>query len=145
MKKRVNIFVDGACRGNPGPGGYAAIIRFKNKEKVIYGCEPYTTNNRMELKAVIMALKELKEPCHVSLYTDSNYVVMGMKEWIYNWIKRNWLTSNNKEVANKDLWKRLLELSKPHKIEWIWIKGHSKHPENERCDKLAKAAIKECL
>ena len=143
--KKVKIFVDGACMGNPGPGGYAAILKYEDHVKEISGCEPNTTNNRMELKAVIVALKTLKEPCHVILYTDSQYVVKGMTEWIHSWMKREWLTSNKKEVINKDLWQTLFELSKIHRIEWKWIKGHNKHPENERCDKLAKLAIKDCM
>ncbi len=142
--KKVEIYVDGACKGNPGPGGYAAIIKCGDEIKEISGCEPYTTNNRMELRAAIEALKQLREPSHVILYTDSNYVVKGMKEWISNWIERNWLTSQKKEVLNKDLWIELLELSRIHKIEWVWIKGHNRHPENERCDSLARSAIEEC-
>jgi len=143
--KKVKIFVDGACMGNPGPGGYAAILKYEDHVKEISGCDPNTTNNRMELKAVIVALKALKEPCHVILYRDSQYVVKGMTEWIHPWMKREWLTSNKKEVINKDLWQTLLELNKIHKIEWKWIKGHNKHPENERCDKLAKLAIRDCM
>lgn len=143
--KKVEIFVDGACKGNPGPGGYAAILKCGRHVKEISGCEPNTTNNRMELKAVIMALKELKEPCDIYLYTDSMYVVKGITEWIYSWIKKGWVTANKKEVLNKELWQELFRLSKKHKIKWIWIKGHNKHPENERCDKMAKNAIQECI
>ncbi len=143
--KKVEIFVDGACKGNPGPGGYAAILRYGDYVKEISGCETNTTNNRMELKAVIMALKELKEPCEVCLYTDSKYVIKGITEWIHSWIKRGWLTANKKKVLNKELWEELFRLSKIHKIKWIWVKAHNKHPENERCDKLAKSVIKECI
>ena len=143
--KRVEIFADGACTGNPGPGGYAAILRYDGHVKEISGCEPSTTNNRMELKAVITALKTLKEPCRVTLYTDSQYVVKGMTEWIHGWVKRKWLTSDKRKVMNKDLWQSLLELSKIHIIEWRWIKGHNRHPENERCDRLAKLAIRDCI
>jgi len=143
--KKVQIFTDGACKGNPGPGGYAAILKYKDHVKEIYGCEPNTTNNRMELKAVIVALRTLKEPCYVELYTDSQYVVKGMTEWIHVWVKRKWLASDKKEVINRDLWQILFELSRKHDIEWKWIKGHNKHPENERCDKLAKLAIRDCI
>ena len=143
--KKVEIFADGACTGNPGPGGYAAILKYDGHVKEISGCEPSTTNNRMELKAVMAALKTLKEPCHVTLYTDSQYVVKGMTEWIHGWVKRKWLTSDKRKVMNKDLWQSLLELSKVHRIEWRWIKGHNKHPENERCDRLAKLAIRDCI
>jgi len=143
--KKVKVFVDGACKGNPGPGGYAAILKCGNYTKEISGYEPNTTNNKMELKAVIMALRELKEPCDVCLYTDSKYVIKGMTEWIHSWIKRGWVTANKKEVLNKELWEELLRLSKKHKIKWIWIKAHNKHPENERCDKLAKSAIQKYI
>ncbi len=143
--EKVIIFTDGACRGNPGPGGYAAILKYKDKTKEIHGCEPHTTNNRMELKAIINALKELKEPSYVILFTDSNYVIKGITQWIYNWIKNDWHTSNKKKVANKDLWNCLFDLTKTHKIEWKWIKGHNKNPENEKCDKLAKKAIIDCI
>lgn len=143
--KKVEIFVDGACIGNPGPGGYAAILRYENHTKEISGCEPNTTNNRMELRAAITALKSLNEPCRVLLYTDSQYLIKGITEWVYTWIKRKWRTADKREVINKDLWQSLLELSKIHRIEWKWIKGHDKHPENERCDKLAKSAIRDCI
>ncbi len=143
--KKVKVFVDGACKGNPGPGGYAAILKCRNYTKEISGYEPNTTNNKMELKAVIMALRELKEPCDVCLYTDSKYVIKGMTEWIHSWIKRGWVTANKKEVLNKELWEELLRLSKKHKIKWIWIKAHNKHPENERCDRLAKSAIQKYI
>lgn len=141
--KVVEIFVDGACLGNPGPGGYGAILRYGKKEKEISGYYPNTTNNRMELMAVIEALELLKRPSWVRISTDSNYVFKGITVWIYSWLKRNWLNSQRKPVLNRDLWERLLILSKQHRIEWRWIKGHARHPENERCDKLAKQAIRD--
>jgi ribonuclease HI len=143
MKKPfVEIYADGACSGNPGPGGYGALLRFGDKEKEISGHEELTTNNRMELMAVISALESLKKPCKVTVTTDSNYIVKGMTEWIAGWIKNNWRNSQKKDVLNRDLWERLLKAVSPHEVEWVWIKGHSGHPENERCDKLAPEAIK---
>lgn len=141
-KNIVKIYADGACSGNPGPGGYAAIVRFKKHEKIVSGYEPITTNNRMELLAVIKALESLKRPCNVIITTDSQYVVKGITQWIQNWIKNNWLNSKKKEVENKDLWERLYDLSKPHNITWHWIEGHKGHVENEKCDKIAKEMIK---
>ncbi|RLB40237.1 MAG: ribonuclease HI [Deltaproteobacteria bacterium] len=138
----VEIFLDGACKGNPGPGGYAAILRYRNKEKEITGYHPHTTNNRMELMAAIKALEQLNEPCKVKIYTDSNYLAQGMTSWLPRWIKNNWKTSKKEPVLNKDLWQRLLRLSKIHEIQWNWLRGHSGHRENERCDFLAKEAIK---
>lgn len=140
----VEIFTDGACSGNPGPGGYGAILKYDQTVKEISGCEPITTNNRMELTAIIEALKRLKRPCKVRVMTDSNYVVKGMTEWIHGWIKRDWINSNKKPVLNRDLWETLLKLSKPHHIDWRWIKGHHGHKENERCDKMARKAIQQC-
>ena len=138
MKKRVTIFTDGACSGNPGPGGYAAILRYKEQEKEISGALKETTNNRMELTAVIMALKTLKEPCEVEIFSDSKYVVDSFKKgWISNWQKNGWKTSNRKPVLNVDLWKELLILLKVHDVTFFWVKGHNAHPENERCDSLA--------
>lgn len=139
------IFTDGACSGNPGPGGYGAIIKYGHEIKEISGCDPYTTNNRMELQAVIESLRLLEKPAKVKITTDSNYVVKGMSEWLSSWIKHNWLNSQKKPVLNKDLWEILLNLSKPHDIQWVWIKGHNGHVENERCDQLARIAIKNCL
>lgn len=138
MKKKVTIFTDGACSGNPGPGGYAAILRYKEQEKEIFGALKETTNNRMELTAVIMALKTLKEPCEVKIFSDSKYVVDSFKKgWIDNWQKNGWKTSNRKPVLNVDLWKELLILLKVHDVTFFWVKGHNAHPENERCDSLA--------
>ncbi len=140
----VEIFTDGACSGNPGVGGYGAILRFGEREKELSGCDPATTNNRMELTAVIEALEALKKPCRVRLITDSNYVVKGITSWIFQWIRNNWKNSQKQHVLNKDLWEILFDLSKLHNIQWIWIKGHNGHAENERCDKLARLAIKKC-
>jgi len=141
--KFVEIFTDGSCFGNPGPGGYGALLRHGTNEKEISGFCPSTTNNRMELMAVIEALKLLKSHSRVHVFTDSNYVCKGITTWIYSWRKRNWLNSQNKPVLNRDLWEKLLTLAERHHITWHWIKGHSSHPENERCDLLAKGAIKE--
>ena len=138
MKKKVTIFTDGACSGYPGPGGYAAILRYKEQEKEISGALKETTNNRMELTAVIMALKTLKEPCEVEIFSDSKYVVDSFKKgWVSNWQKNGWKTSNRKPVLNVDLWKELLILLKVHDVTFFWVKGHNAHPENERCDSLA--------
>ncbi len=140
----VNIYTDGACSGNPGPGGWAALLRFGLREKELSGGVLSTTNNRMEMMAVIKALRQLKRPCKIRVVTDSKYVVMGMTKWIHGWIKRNWINSQKKPVLNRELWEDLLKLSRPHKIEWEWIKGHNGHPDNERCDQLARDAIKDC-
>lgn len=139
---RVRIFTDGACSGNPGPGGYGAILKYGRRSKELSGYEPNTTNNRMEMMAVISALKQLKKPCHVEVITDSTYVVKGMTEWLSGWIRRNWMSSQKKPVLNRDLWEKLLKLNNRHTIEWKWIKGHHGHSENERCDQLAREAIK---
>ena len=139
--KQVTIFTDGACSGNPGAGGWAALLRFGEHEKLISGTEKQTTNNRMELRAAIEGLKALKNPCYVIVVTDSQYVRKGITEWIIQWEKRAWKTSNNEAVKNIDLWQELLLQSKLHKIEWQWVKGHSNHPENTLVDKAAKAAI----
>ena len=138
----VEIFADGACSGNPGPGGYGVILRYGDKSIELSGFAPHTTNNRMELTAVIEGLRRLKRPCRLRVLTDSNYVVKGMTEWIKGWIRKEWKNSQKKPVLNKDLWEEVLELSKPHKVEWIWIAGHSGHEENERCDELARRAIR---
>lgn len=140
----VEIFSDGACSGNPGVGGYGAILKYGEKIKEISGCDPDTTNNRMEMMAVINALKQLKRPCRIKIITDSNYVVKGMTQWIHSWVKNNWKNSQKKPVLNRDLWELLLKISTPHRIEWQWVKGHHGHKENERCDKLAKEAMKRC-
>lgn len=141
--KIVEIFTDGSCLGNPGPGGYGAILRYGTREKEISGYCPSATNNRMELTAVIEALKLLKRASKVRIFTDSNYVFKGITTWIYSWRKMNWFNSQRKPVLNRDLWEKLLSLAERHHITWHWIKGHSRHPENERCDKLAKEAIRE--
>jgi ribonuclease HI len=140
----VELYADGACSGNPGPGGYAAILRYRDKTKEISGCDHETTNNRMEMTAVIEGLRILKRPCRVRVVTDSNYVVRGMTEWVGNWIRKKWINSKKEPVLNRDLWERLLELSKIHRIEWQWVKGHKGHKQNERCDKLAREAIERC-
>ncbi len=134
----VEIFSDGACSGNPGPGGFGAILRCDGREKEISGGEPHTTNNRMELLGVITALEALKYPCEVRVTTDSKYVVDGIsKGWAVGWRKRGWKKSDGKPALNPDLWERLLALLEIHKTEFVWIKGHAGHPENERCDRLA--------
>jgi len=140
---KVEIFCDGACSGNPGAGGFGCILRCGDKEKELSGAEPLTTNNRMELTGAITALESLKRPCEVTLTTDSQYLVKGMTEWIYGWVKRDWKNSKKEPVLNRDLWERLLALSKTHRISWNWVRGHNGHVENERCDELARAAIEE--
>jgi len=135
--KKVQIFTDGACSGNPGIGGWGAILRCGNNEKEICGGTERTTNNRMELKAVIAALESLNQGCEVSITTDSKYVMNGITQWIENWIRNGWRTRDRKEVKNRDLWQVLHEVSAKHKVSWHWIRGHSGHAENERCDKLA--------
>lgn len=137
----VEIYTDGACSGNPGPGGWGAILRFKGVEKELSGGDPETTNNRMEMMAAIRALEALKRPCMVDIYTDSSYVRDGITKWIFGWQKRGWKTADKKPVKNVELWQRLLEALRPHKVEWHWVKGHAGHPENERCDELARMAV----
>jgi len=139
--KKVEIFCDGACSGNPGPGGYGCIIRQDGHEIELSGGDRMTTNNKMEMTAAIKGLESLKTPSKVILTTDSQYLVKGMTEWIQNWKKRGWITANKKAVLNRELWERLSELSKLHDIEWVWVRGHEGHLENERCDALARAAI----
>ncbi len=140
--KYVEIFTDGACQGNPGPGGWGAILRYNNNEKEISGYEPETTNNRMELTAVIKALSLLKEPCNVNLYTDSQYVCNAInKGWAKKWRQNNWMRSKNEPALNKELWDKLLNLLDNHSVTFNWVRGHAGHPENERCDKLAVNAI----
>ena len=135
----VEIFTDGACKGNPGPGGWGAVLRFSNKERELSGGKSPTTNNRMELMAAIEALNALKKPCRVSLTTDSNYVRDGITKWIHGWLRNGWRTSDRKPVKNAELWQALLAATAPHRIEWHWVKGHAGHPENERADALACA------
>jgi len=134
---RVEIYTDGACKGNPGPGGWGALLRKGTNEREISGRERETTNNRMELTAVIEALRALKRPCQVDLYTDSKYVIDGITSWVHNWQKRGWRTAAKKPVLNEDLWRALLDATRTHTIEWHWVKGHNGHPENERVDALA--------
>ena len=141
--KAVEIFTDGACRGNPGPGGWGALLRYENQEKPLYGGESNTTNNRMELTAAIESLKALKESCQVILTTDSEYVRKGITEWLANWKKRGWKTAAKKPVKNADLWQQLDEASQRHQIDWRWVKGHSGHRENEIADQLANRGIDE--
>ncbi len=141
----VEIYTDGACRGNPGPGGWGAVLRYQGREREIYGFEAHTTNNRMELMAAIRALETLKRPCRVILSTDSRYLQKGVTEWLPNWIRRDWKTSAGKPVKNLDLWQRLLRAMERHRVQWEWVRGHSGHPENERADALANRAIDEML
>ena len=141
MMNKVEIFTDGACKGNPGPGGWGAILRYGATEKEIYGASKNTTNNIMELTAVIESLKNLKKPCELIITTDSKYVKNGITEWIHNWKKNGWRTAAKKEVKNKELWVELDFLIQIHSISWDWVKGHSGHPENERADLLANIAI----
>ena len=135
----VEIYTDGACRGNPGPGGWAALLRRGTTEKELSGGEKLTTNNRMELTAAIRALQALTRPCRVDLHTDSQYVRGGITQWIHGWQRNGWRTSDKKPVKNAELWQELLEASAPHEVEWHWVKGHSGHPENDRVDALACA------
>ena len=136
----VEIYTDGACRGNPGPGGWGALLRYRGREKTLSGAEADTTNNRMELMAAIRALETLKRPCKVTLFTDSEYVKKGITEWLKNWKKRGWKTADKKPVKNADLWRRLDTAAAAHDIHWRWVRGHSGHPENERVDELARKA-----
>ncbi len=138
---KIEIFTDGACRGNPGPGGWGALLRFGSKEKEINGYAPSTTNNIMELTAVIEALKQIKKPYEIDITTDSIYVKNGITVWIHNWKTNGWKTAAKKSVKNKELWLELDELIQMHQINWIWVKGHSGHPENEKADELANIAI----
>ncbi|MEQ4922872.1 ribonuclease HI [Proteus hauseri] len=140
MHKQVEIFTDGSCLGNPGPGGYGAILRYQQHEKTLSEGFFMTTNNRMELLAAIVALEALKFPCKITLTTDSQYVRQGITQWIHSWKKRQWRKADKSPVLNVDLWKRLDKAITPHEIEWHWVKGHAGHDENERCDVLAKEA-----
>lgn len=141
----VEIFTDGACKGNPGPGGWGALLRYQGKEKPLFGGEPDTTNNRMEMMAVIEALRSLKRPCEVKLTTDSIYVKNGITKWIIAWKQRNWKTAAKKPVKNVDLWKQLDEECTRHQVEWHWVKGHSGHRENEIADDLANKGVDQVL
>jgi ribonuclease HI len=134
----VEAFTDGACSGNPGPGGWGVVLRYRDHEKELYGSDPATTNNRMELMAAIMALESLKRGCAVRLHTDSRYVKDGITQWIHNWKRNGWRTADRKPVKNADLWQRLDTAIERHRVEWIWVKGHDGHVENERADALAR-------
>jgi ribonuclease HI len=137
----VEIYSDGACRGNPGPGGWGVLLRYNGREKELWGGEAATTNNRMELMAAIRALEALKRPSRVKLHTDSLYVMKGISAWIKDWKRRGWRTADKKPVKNEDLWRRLDELAAKHDVEWHWVRGHAGHPENERVDELANRGI----
>ncbi len=145
MAETVFIFSDGACRGNPGPGGWGVLLRCGGQEKQLYGAEPHTTNNRMELMAAIQGLEALKRPCNVELTTDSNYLRQGMTQWLANWKRKGWRTADRKPVKNADLWQRLDAAARRHHVRWHWVKGHSGHEENDRADALANRAIDELL
>ena len=141
----VEIYTDGACRGNPGPGGWGAVLRYAGREKTLHGGEPQTTNNRMELTAAIQALESLKRSCRVVLVTDSQYLRRGVTEWLPNWKRRGWRTAERKPVKNADLWQRLDSLAARHEIDWRWVRGHNGHPDNEQADRLANQGIDEML
>jgi len=143
VEPTVEIFTDGACKGNPGPGGWGAILRMGPYEKELWGGERDTTNNRMELTAAIRGLEAMKRPITARVYTDSQYVLKGISEWIHGWKRNGWKTADKKPVKNADLWQTLDQLARQHKLEWIWVKGHSGHPENERADALANRGIDE--
>lgn len=141
--KKVEIYTDGACSGNPGPGGWGTILRYNGREKELSGGDPHTTNNRMELAAVLSGLRALKEPCEVTLYSDSQYVCNALTQgWAKKWRANGWMRNHSEPALNPDLWEQLLDLCEIHQVEPIWVRGHSGHPENERCDKLAVAASK---
>ncbi len=141
MSAAVEIFTDGGCRGNPGPGGWAALLRYRDHSKVVSGAEPDTTNNRMELTAAIEGLERLTRSCRVVLSTDSEYLRRGITEWVPRWRRNGWRTSRKTAVKNRDLWQRLEAAAEPHRIDWRWVKGHSGHPENEQVDRVANEAI----
>ncbi len=145
MTKKIEMYVDGACRGNPGPGGWGVLLRYQTTEKEISGAIPDTTNNQMELMAAIQGLKALSRHCYVMIYTDSQYVKNGITEWIHNWERKGWKNAAGKPVKNQQLWQQLHEEVKRHQVEWHWVKGHSNHPENDRVDELAREAIDKLL
>lgn len=138
----VEIFTDGACLGNPGPGGWGAILRWRGKEKELSGAVPLTTNNRMELTAAIEALSALKRPCDVRVCSDSTYLRDGITRWVHVWVRNGWRAADRRPVRNRDLWEKLVETMAPHRIDWVWVRGHNGHPENERADELARAAAR---
>lgn len=144
-QQRVEIFTDGACRGNPGPGGWGAVLCFKGRQRTLKGAETETTNNRMELTAAIAALETLTRPCAVELTTDSQYVKQGVTQWIHQWKRRGWRTADGRPVKNQDLWERLDAAAARHDVAWYWVRGHTGHPENELADQLANEAIDELL
>ena len=141
MDKEVVIYADGACKGNPGIGGWGALLEYDGRQRELFGGEANTTNNRMELTAVIRALEALTRPCRVSLHTDSQYVQQGITTWIHDWKKRGWKTADRKPVKNEDLWRRLDELRQRHEVEWVWVRGHSGHDGNEHADRLANRGV----
>ncbi len=145
MTDAVQAYTDGACRGNPGPGGWGVLLRYGGRERELYGGEQLTTNNRMELMAAIRALESLSRPCSVRVYTDSQYVMKGITEWLPNWVRRNWQTAAKTPVKNAELWRRLVQAQARHQVEWEWVKAHAGHPENERADRLANHGIDELL
>ncbi len=142
-KPEVEAFTDGACSGNPGPGGWGVLLRMGRHEKELFGGEPETTNQRMELRAAIEALRALKRPCRITIHSDSKYVVQGMTEWIHGWKRNGWKNAAKKPVANRELWQELDRLAAGHEVRWEWVKGHAGHPENERADELARRGIPE--
>ena len=141
--KKVHLITDGSCLGNPGPGGWACILRYNGQKREMYGYAPQTTNNRMELTAAIEGLRALKEPCAVEIVTDSEYVKNGITTWIHGWKRKNWVTSARKPVVNRDLWEELDKLARDHDAQWSWTKGHASHEDNNRCDELAQLAARE--
>ncbi len=143
--KRVALYADGSCHGNPGPGGWAAILEYEGKTRELVGAERSTTNNRMELRAVIEGLRALREPCEVEVWSDSRYVIDGMTSWLPGWKRRGWRTADKKPVKNEELWRALDEAASRHVVTWHWIPGHQGHPQNERCDALANEAIRRLL